>query len=51
MKANWIDRSDVVTLWVLLGSPAVMLKSYSGWVGGGGGGLQNFCVSPRPLGF
>ena len=26
-----------------------MLKSY--WVGGGGGGLQDFSVSPRPLGF
>ena len=26
-----------------------MLKSY--WVGGGGGGLQDFSVSQRPLGF
>ena len=26
-----------------------MLKSYR--VGGGGGGLQHFSVSPRPLGF
>ena len=32
------------------GTPPSFLK-VMGWVGGGGGGLEQFSVSPRPLGF
>ena len=36
------------------GTPPSCLKVMGwvgGWVGGGGGGLEQFSVSPRPLGF
>ena len=31
------------------GTPPSCLKVRGGWLGGGGGGLQDFSVSPSPL--
>ena len=48
----WTSRGDHSKMFLLFefccGTPPLCLKVM---VGGGGGGLQDFSVSPRPLGF